>query len=234
MTIYFPQMSFRRLRQPPDSPRFALPRSAADAIVFGNKPHSMILLASLFSLPGYGADVSVSVYDFAHVGSKPLEQAEKLAAEVFMSVGILARLTTAMSPDPLGSDFSALSRDGCGGLPRPVTIRAQILQHAPAGFRPSALGYSLPCAQSGAQITLYADRMEVVSRTANASFYRVLGHTLAHELGHVLLRSTAHESSGLMKAIWTQKDWQQAAVLEIRFSSHPRLHSGPCASPLLP
>ena len=202
--------------------------------MFGNKPHSMILLAGLCSLPGYGADVSVSVYDFAHVASKTLEQAEKLAAEVFVSAGIEVRLATAISAGPLESDFSASFGNGCGESPLPLTIRAQIFRHAPAGFLPSGLGYSLPCAQSGAQITLYADRMEVVSRTANASFYRVLGQALAHELGHVLLRSTAHESSGLMKAIWTQKDWQQAAVFEIKFSSHPRLHSGLYASPLLP
>lgn len=187
--------------------------------MFGNKPHSIILLAGLCSLPAYGADVSVYVYDFAHVGSQTLEQAEKLAAEVFASAGIVVRLTTAISADPLGSDFSVPSRDGCRESPLPVIIRAQILPHAPAGFRPSALGYSLPCAQSGAQITLYADPMEAVSRTANTSFYRVLGHSLAHELGHVLRRSEAHDARGLMKDIWTRQDWRRAAISMVVFNS---------------
>lgn len=138
-----------------------------------------------------------------------------------MSAGIVASLTTAISPDEkgLGSDFSASPARGCVDSPPPATIQAQILPQAPAGFSPTALGCSLPCARRGAQITLYADRMEAVSRTANASFYRVLGYSLAHELGHVLLRSTAHDPSGLMKDVWTQKEWRQAAVSVVAFSS---------------
>jgi hypothetical protein len=46
----------------------------------------------------------------------------------------------------------------------------------------------------------------------------VLAHALTHELGHVLLRSDLHEKSGLMKAIWTESDWQRAAVTIIPFS----------------
>ena len=223
MTACFPQMSHRILRQTPDSTKFALPRSAAEVLVFGNKPHSMILLAGLLSLPTYGMDVSVSVYDFAQMGAKTLEQAEKVTAEVFVSAGIVIRLTTAISADPLGSDFSAPSGDGCGRSPLPATIRAQILPHAPAGFLRSALGYSLPCAQGGAQITLYADRMEAASRAANASFYRVLGHSLAHELGHLLRRSNEHDASGLMKAIWTPQDWRRAAFSIVIFNSPQHL-----------
>ncbi|HEY6990937.1 MAG TPA: hypothetical protein VH369_21255 [Bryobacteraceae bacterium] len=200
--------------------------------MFGSKPHSMILLAGLCSLPAYGAEVSVSVFDFAHVGDRTLDQAEKLAAEIFVSAGIVVRLTTAIPDGPLGSDFSAPSPDGCRESPLPVIIQVQILPHAPAGFRPSALGYSLPCAQSGAQITLYADRMEAVSRTTNASFYRVLGHSLAHELGHVLRRSEAHDASGLMKDVWTSADWRRAALSIVIFNSpqHPR-NSNLSASP---
>jgi len=136
---------------------------------------------------------------------------------VFGSAGIVVHLTTATAADPLGSDFSAPSRDGCRESPLPVIIQAQILPHAPTGFPPSALGYSLPCAQRGAQITLYADRMETVSRTANASFYRVLGHSLAHELGHVLRRSNGHDANGLMKDVWTRQDWRRAAVSIVVF-----------------
>jgi hypothetical protein len=57
------------LRQPPDSTTFALPRSAAEVIVFGNGPFSTAFI------------ISVSVYDFAHVGSKALNDAERVAAE---------------------------------------------------------------------------------------------------------------------------------------------------------
>ena len=67
-------------------------------------------------------------------------------------------------------------------------------------------------------VTLFEDRLETVSLCSHVSFYRVLAHALAHELGHVLLRSELHEKSGLMKAIWTASDWQRAAVAIIAFS----------------
>jgi hypothetical protein len=206
---------FRRiLRQPPDSTTFALPRSAAEVIVFGNTPYSMAFV------------LTVSVYDFAHIGSKTLNDAERVAAEAFVSAGIVARLTTANSLDKkvLGSDFSATPGGGCVESELPPTIRAQILPHAPPRFSPGALGYSLPCARQGAQITLFADRMEAVSHTANASFYRVLGHSLAHELGHVLRRSSGHDPSGLMKDVWNQQDWRRAAISVVSFSSERPSH----------
>jgi hypothetical protein len=203
--------------------------------MFGNKSRSMALIIGLASWPACGADVTVSVYDFAHVGPKTLKQAEQLVADVFVSAGIVARLTTAISANGrvLGSDFSAPSVGGCTQSPLPVIVRAQILPHAPPGFTPHALGYSLPCAQRGTQITVYADRMEAVSRAGYAAFYQVLAHSLAHELGHVLLRSNAHEASGLMKGFWTKNDWQRAAVFVVRFSSQ-RPHSDPYASRLPP
>jgi hypothetical protein len=182
--------------------------------VFGNRSCSMAFV------------LTVSVYDFAHIGPKALNDAERVAAEAFVSAGIVARLTTAISLDGkvLGSDFSASSGEGCVESPLPPTIRAQILPHAPPGFSPGALGYSLPCARQGAQITVYADRIEAVSRTANPSFYRVLGHSLAHELGHVLRRSNGHDASGLMKDVWNQQDWRRAAISVVSFSSERPSH----------
>src|SRR5205085_12404172 len=100
-----------------------------------------------------------------------------------------------------------------------ATMRAEILPHAPRGFSPQALGYALPCAERGMQVTIYADRVESVSSSTLAGFHRVLGHALAHEIGHVLLRSCAHDNSGLMKGVWAKSDWQRAAITIIPLTS---------------
>jgi hypothetical protein len=47
---------------------------------------------------------------------------------------------------------------------------------------------------------------------------RFRARLVAHELGHVLLRSSAHDSSGLMKGVWAKSDWQRAAVTIIPFT----------------
>ncbi|HEY3454621.1 MAG TPA: hypothetical protein VGK64_08465 [Bryobacteraceae bacterium] len=191
--------------------------------MFGKKSYWSPWLLVALTWPACPAS-NVAIYDFANVGTGTLEPAQALAVEIFARAGIAIRLDTATSVDgkPLGSDFSASALDGCIQSPTPAVIRAQILPHAPPGFPARALAYSLPCAQRGTQITLYADRMEAVSRTANASFYRVLGYSLAHELGHVLRRSNEHDARGLMKDVWTRQDWRRAAV-SIIFNSprHP-------------
>ncbi len=168
---------------------------------------------------------NVAIYDFANVAPGTLEPAEALAAEIFARAGIALRLETATSVDgkPLGSDFSASGVDGCMQSPAPAVIRAQILPHAPPGFPARALAYSLPCAHWGAQITLYADRMETVSRRDNIFLDRVLAYSLAHELGHVLRRSSQHDTDGLMKDVWARQDWRRAAASIVIFNSpqHP-------------
>ena len=117
------------------------------------------------------------------------------------------------------NDFSAAHQGQCA-VDLPLTIvRVQLLPRAPNGFSSKALGYALPCAKRGVQVTLYVDRMEAVSYSQPTAFYRVLGYALAHETGHVILRSSAHERSGLMKAVWTKDDWQRAAVMIIPFRS---------------
>ena len=185
--------------------------------MFGKKSFWTALPIALLGWPACPAS-NVAIYDFANVKPGALQPAEELAVEIFSRAGIAIRLETATSVDgkPLGSDFSASGVDGCIQSPAPAVIRAQILPHAPPGFPARALAYSLPCAQDGAQITLYADRMEVVSHRNNISLDRVLGQSLAHELGHVLRRSTAHDADGLMKPVWTRSDWHSRTSFTAR------------------
>jgi hypothetical protein len=166
------------------------------------------------------ATLTIVMYDRAHVGSKTLTQAERLASEIFYRAGVEARWTTGsvFEGDALLNDFSATTGEVCAQPLDSATVRAVILPHAPSGFSPQALGYALPCAKQGIQATLYADRVEVVSRAGLTGFYRTLGHAIAHELGHVLLRSCVHDTSGLMKGVWAKSDWQRAAVTIIPFT----------------
>jgi hypothetical protein len=167
------------------------------------------------------APLTVLIYDRAHVGSKTLTQAERLASEIFARAGVVAQWTTRSVSDggALLNDFSAPAGEACAQPLDSATVRVEILPHAPSGFSRQALGYALPCAKRGMQVTIYADRVEIVSRASLAGFYRVLGYTIAHELGHVVLRSCAHDSSGLMKGVWAKSDWQRAAVTIIPFTA---------------
>jgi hypothetical protein len=44
-----------------------------------------------------------------------------------------------------------------------------------------------------------------------------LGHGVAHEIGHLLLNSSAHSPFGLMRGKWDSKDLQRAARGDLLF-----------------
>lgn len=96
----------------------------------------------------FGNAITVSIYDLAHIGSKTLGEAEVLVTRIFEVAGIDTRWTTGPPsiPKNLASDFSAVTGSECAKPLDSAVVRIQILSHAPNGFAPQALGYSLPCA----------------------------------------------------------------------------------------
>lgn len=71
-----------------------------------------------------------------------------------------------------------------------------------------ALGQSLIDRGSGRAVfaTVYADRVEWQAGQSRVSRPVLMGRTIAHELGHLLLATTAHSDAGLMRAVWTTKE----------------------------
>ena len=52
--------------------------------------------------------------------------------------------------------------------------------------------------------TVYVDRVYSVAQGAGVEAHRVLALAIAHEIGHVLINSNTHASSGLMRADWVR------------------------------
>jgi len=165
--------------------------------------------------------VMIVVYDSAHMGAKTLDRTERIAGTILKTAGIESHWDTGLVEDlrNVGTDFTAYSRADCEDRPSSAVLQVQIVARVPSGVAVHALGYSLPCAKLGVQVTIYADRAANVSEMGGPTFGRVLGYAIAHELGHVLLHSGAHDTSGLMKDVWSKRDWQRAAVSIIPFSA---------------
>ena len=58
-------------------------------------------------------------------------------------------------------------------------------------------------ARAGVFATIYVDRVEQMADTSQIDRAVLLGRAIAHELGHLLLMTTVHTSSGLMRGQWT-------------------------------
>jgi hypothetical protein len=82
----------------------------------------------------------------------------------------------------------------------------------PANFLAGAMGYSLPFRDSGTRITIFLDRLQPLIRRGEPFYSVILGHVLAHELTHVLQGFARHTGAGLMKAHWSEDDFQQMSI----------------------
>ncbi len=148
-------------------------------------------------------EITIVVYDSAHVGAKSLDRTERIAGTILQTAGLELRWGTGVLEDlgDLGTDSTAYSPRDCENRPTSASLRVQILSRAPSGFAAQALGYSLPCAKRGIQVTVFADKVAAFSEREGPTFSRALGYAITHELGHVLVRSRAHQTEGLMKNI---------------------------------
>jgi hypothetical protein len=69
-----------------------------------------------------------------------------------------------------------------------------------------ALGYSLIdiARGTGTLATIFADRVDRLSRALDVDRGTLFGRTVAHEIGHLLLGRQNHSELGLMRGTWTR------------------------------
>jgi hypothetical protein len=86
----------------------------------------------------------------------------------------------------------------------------------PSTFHPGALAYAAPFAGGGRQIHILYDR--VLAAYSASATPDVLAHVLAHEIGHILIGTDGHASSGVMKARWDSHDYFEMVHHPLRFT----------------
>ena len=70
------------------------------------------------------------------------------------------------------------------------------------------LGDALIDAQKGTGVlaTVYIDRVLDLARHLDINHPTLLGRTIAHEIGHLLLATNTHSTSGLMRELWSPEE----------------------------
>jgi hypothetical protein len=169
--------------------------------------------------------LQIRIFDVAGVSAGDLVRAEGHVDRIFGDAGIKVSWAQGNldNPQSLTTDFSEnSSRAGvCLSEGNRTEVRVQLLAHAPTGVSPGTLGFSLPCARLGIDSTIFVEQCEseAVSYKVGPTFSTVLGHAIAHEVGHVLLRSSQHSASGLMRARWDQAAWLNAALGRVQMDA---------------
>ena len=60
--------------------------------------------------------------------------------------------------------------------------------------------------RTGSLATVYANRVRWFADASSVDFATVLGRAIAHEIGHLLIGTTMHPATGLMRGVWAPKD----------------------------
>jgi hypothetical protein len=91
-------------------------------------------------------------------------------------------------------------------------VLLRFVPHAAANTRHNQLAFS-----TGPYITVDYSRVKEVADRAGVHVDRMLGCVAAHELGHVLLGSNSHSSSGIMVGSWTRRELKEINDMNIWF-----------------
>ena len=161
--------------------------------------------------------ITVRVYNYAQASPGTLERAQIEAARVLGEVGIEAQWISC----PLiaaEAERNPVCRQNLS--PTDLVLRIQPrFQAANASSRHATLGFApLSEGERGSYASVFYDR--VMSLAAGGDFHPalILGHAAAHEIGHLLLRTMTHSSTGLMRALWGREDLQRARVGHLLFA----------------
>jgi len=157
--------------------------------------------------------VVVRLYDVTGAGGAVRNTAMRTASDIARQAGVALQWKDCSQG---GTD------DPCAAVrgPRELVVRlipepdaqpvraANLLSiHDGGGAGDVQLGFAAVEPATGVSVlaTIYYDRVERVAMRNGVEAGVLLGRTIAHEFGHLLLRSRPHSASGLMRAVWPDR-----------------------------
>ena len=158
--------------------------------------------------------VRVSVRNASPLLPSTLKGAEQVAGRVFQRAGI--EILWVSCGVGVADEPSAI---GCSEVSFPSHLHLQIIS-ASRDLSRSAVGAAfLGKENGGCYADLFYEPIHRLQEVSNVSPAVVLGHAIAHELGHLLLGSNSHSPRGLMRGHWTRHDLEDASKGRLGFSS---------------
>jgi hypothetical protein len=171
----------------------------------------MVTATLVASLALFSSDVVVRYYNQAKISSPALKTAVQTADSVFRKSHLDLKWVDCLGEYPKPCDLALAGFD--------VLLVA--------GKAPNRVGRHLPLGHAvltpggiGRYARIYLPQVEEYAISIDVPVSVVLGYTVAHEIGHLLLADGRHSPTGLMKAVWNRSD--RHLISGGRFSFHPK------------
>jgi hypothetical protein len=170
--------------------------------------------------PEVSSTITICVYNYANVDDKTLKEAKEVTAGIYRKVGVGIRwvdidITSREKREKSVSQGSViLSRVQLNIFPREMMqhldVPTNVLGLAPGGGTDRQwvyVFYNRVEALYQSELTARSERKIDLAATQPV----ILGHAIAHEIGHVLLNLHVHSAIGIMRGPWNPKDLSYAA-----------------------
>jgi hypothetical protein len=164
-------------------------------------------------LPEASPVLRVSVFDDAKVGARVLREAEREAGRVLRRANIEVIWIQCPQDDAEHTPFGSCTEVS---YPSHLHLRVAARSH---GVKESTVGMSFQSGGRGCYADLFHEPILVLQEESHVGAAIILGHAMAHELGHLLLGTNSHSREGLMRANWEPGDLAQASRGRLLFSS---------------
>jgi len=155
--------------------------------------------------------IRVWTYNVVRLTDDVLAQSQQEAAAVLREAGVeTSWVTCALSTEEASENPACLTPWCPTDLQMILTDQEMML---PRKIPKGVLGLSSPDSDHA---RIVCDRVRLVAANRGIPLPSLLGRMMAHEVGHLLLGSTKHQLSGIMRGTWG--DWElNAGTQRLRF-----------------
>jgi hypothetical protein len=187
-------------------------------------PYTVLNLAAFLAMSANAETIlTVRVYNYTHLSDNEIVKAEVVARRIFRKAGVgIIWIHCAMER---GEEYR---------FPECRNPRSEsdiILQVVPQSMEnrslsAEAFGYALQASGGlpSRHAYVFFHRVEQAVRNSQRTSRAVsqpslLGHVVAHEIGHLILGPNSHSNHGVMKAGWSQKELQEMEIGQLVFAA---------------
>ena len=170
-----------------------------------------------FENPKPALRLTIRVFNYAQVPSETWDFAKRIAKRIFDRTGVETfwlecSLSVEGTLTPADCELPESRSDHILRLvPASAATRAQ--------FGAGTLGIAAqPEKGTPATASVFYSRVQELAKGGTAPVPVILGHAVAHEIGHLLLGSNSHSPLGLMRAQWSRQDLRNAATDNLLFT----------------
>jgi hypothetical protein len=185
-------------------------RAASVGLVSG------ILFLSLFSVAARClpmTQVKIAIHNDARIPESMLTQAAHEAARIFQRAGVDSVWTVCQSPKA-----GASASSGCLSSGDLTHVSLRVVPWS-AQFGDSIFGVAFLSEKGvGTYSDVFYPSVEKLRSDCDASLARVLGHVMAHEIGHLLLGTRSHSALGIMQPHWEGEELRRIGMGTLLFT----------------